>query len=401
MKILLLGAPLILMDQSSLESLRRKNRALIFYLAAHAAPVTRDQILSLFWPDTPRSMAQQTLRTMLHDLRKHLENRYLVLEDDRLTLDQQVEVDVREFEAGLTSPTPEISSLVSTLKLYRGAYLDGFTLPDTPSFDDWMVIEREHYLALAIKGYATLSRLYEAERDHAAALGALSQALAFDPLQEDLQREALRLHYLSGDRAAAIRRYEVLCKLLSEEMGLPPMPETRAVYDAIISDTLPISPIQPSRQAQPASVSLRQLPAEPLMSFTGRAVELNMLQTLSQSGKLLLVEGAPGMGKTRLVNEFFTALKKSSRSAGRAVLVLRSVAHELEQGLPYQPIVDALRSLLFYDEWPAARANLNLAPVWLAEICGSSPIYRGRYPTCRYPQAQPMKPAFGKASINS
>jgi DNA-binding SARP family transcriptional activator len=330
-------------------------------------------------------MAQQTLRTVLHDIRKHLENRFLVVEDDRLSLNPQVQVDTREFEAGLRLPSPDISTLTALLQLYRGDFLDGFTLPDASSFDDWAAVEREHYRTLAIRAYTKLSGLYESQRDHASALDALERALAFDPLQEDLQREALRLDFLSGDRAGAVRRYEALCKLLSEEMGIPPMPETRAVYDAIISDTLPRSPDTSSREAQPVTLSLRQPSAEPLMPFTGRSIELDMLRTLSLSRKLVLLEGAPGIGKTRLVNEFLAGLKKSSRSAGSAALVLQGVAHESELGLPYQPIVDALRSLLFHDDWPAVRANLDLAPVWLAEILRLVPDLQRQLPDLPLP----------------
>ena len=97
-------------------------------------------------------------------------------------------------------------------------------------------MQRERYRRLAIRGLAALSRAYEAKGDLAAALDAIDRALASDPLQEDLQRAALRLHYLSGDRAGAIRRYEALRKLLDEEMGVPPMAETRELYDAIIKD---------------------------------------------------------------------------------------------------------------------------------------------------------------------
>ena len=64
--------------------------------------------------------------------------------------------------------------------------------------------------------------------DYAPALATLDRALAFDPLQEDLQREALRLHFLAGDRTGAIRRYAHLRQLLDEEMGVLPMAETRA-----------------------------------------------------------------------------------------------------------------------------------------------------------------------------
>ena len=109
-------------------------------------------------------------------------------------------------------------------------------LNDSPDFEDRITEQQEHYRRLAIRGYIALANLHEQQQQYGDALEALNRALAFDPLQEDVQRSALRLHYLAGDRPGAIRRYEVLRKLLDEEMGVPPMAETRALYDEIISD---------------------------------------------------------------------------------------------------------------------------------------------------------------------
>jgi hypothetical protein len=53
-----------------------------------------------------------------------------------------------------------------------------------------------------------------------------------------VQRQALRLHYLAGDRAGAIRRFEQFRALLADEMGVPPMDDTQVLYDAIITDTV-------------------------------------------------------------------------------------------------------------------------------------------------------------------
>ena len=77
--------------------------------------------------------------------------------------------------------------------------------------------------------------------------------------------------------------------------------------------------------------------------------------------KLVLVEGEPGIGKSRLVDEFL-------RGAGS--LALSGAAHEMEQGLPYQPLIEALRCLLADPVWPALHAGLQekLSPVWLAEV---------------------------------
>jgi DNA-binding SARP family transcriptional activator len=67
-------------------------------------------------------------------------------------------------------------------------------------------VEREYYRRLAVQGLAALSAAYEGEGDYASALASLERALAFNPLQEDLQRESIRLITLAGDRPGAIQR---------------------------------------------------------------------------------------------------------------------------------------------------------------------------------------------------
>jgi len=268
----LLGSPQILLDGQPLDSLRRKNRALLFYLAAHREPLTRAHLLTFLWPDTERSAAQRTLRTMVYDLRKQLGEAFVT---DGELLGLNAESDVRKFEAGLASSDP--SSLTATLELYRGDFLSGFTLAEPPEFDDWVMAERERFRSLYIRGLTTLAQRHESARNYSVALEAVSRALAFDPLQEELQRLALRLHYFSGDRPAAIRRYESLRKLLDEELGVPPSPETRALYDAVITDTLAL----PARPSAPIQITASpKAAATPLLPFTERAAEL---QTLSHS----------------------------------------------------------------------------------------------------------------------
>jgi len=100
LSILLLGPPHVLLDQRPVRVTRRKSRALGYYLAAHREPFSRDQLSELLWPQHDRRAAQQTLRTVLHDLRKALGDALLVA-DDSVTLAPDTEVDVRVFEARL------------------------------------------------------------------------------------------------------------------------------------------------------------------------------------------------------------------------------------------------------------------------------------------------------------
>ena len=373
LSIQLLGAPKILRDDTPLNVSRRKSRALVYYLAAHHDPVSRDQLLGLFWPDLERPAAQQTLRTTLHGLRQAL-GAALSADDGSLALAPEVEVDSRLFEASL-APNPSAPlaapALAAALERYQGDFLEGFSLPDAAAFEDWVNAERERLRRLAIRGLAALARDYEAQGNYELALATLDRALAFDQLQEDLQREALRLHYLAGDRTGAIRRYAHLRQLLDDEMGVLPMAETRAMYDGISNDKLPAQamPVQaPARLPLDApTISSPPAPAVSRVPFAGREPELNLLRgllsakTALSARQLVLVEGEPGIGKSRLVDEFM-------RGAGS--LALTGAAHEMEQGLPYQPLIEALRCLLSHPVWPALHAVLQaqLPPVWLSEV---------------------------------
>ncbi len=366
----LLGAPQITLDGLELHLARRKSRAILYYLAAQAEAVTREGLLSLFWPDLPRPAARQTLRTTLHGLKQVLGEAILV-QGERLALDENVWVDVNEFTGQLGGPNLSEEQLTAALALYRGEFLQDFSLPETQAFEDWLLVERQRYFRLAVRGLEALSAAQQARQDYHAALDSLERALAFDPLQEDLQREAIRLHYLAGDRPAAIRRYDELRRLLDEQMGVPPMVETRALYDAILNDRLASSPAV-VRLAPTANRSLARSPerhaqvaARPAragdLPFAGRQAELVALQAARPGPRLVLVEGEPGIGKTRLVEEHLGA-------SGHLPLVGRG--RELEQSLPYHPFIEALRGLLALPGWPEwhAALRIHLPALWWGEI---------------------------------
>ncbi|MFM8320845.1 MAG: BTAD domain-containing putative transcriptional regulator, partial [Chloroflexota bacterium] len=234
--IRLFGLPEITQDGRALDLPRRKSRALAYFLAAQPGPVRREALLPLFWIDLPRPSALQTLRTTLHGLKKAL-GEALLLDGDEIRLDPQVFVDVRAFESGLPSAAEDPARLAAVMDLYRGPLLQGFQLPDGGGFEDWAVLERERLARLARRGWQALAGLHEAAGDYQLAIQALEQALRENPLQEDLQREVIRLLFQAGDRPGAIRRYDQLRRLLDDEMGVPPMAETRALYDAILNET--------------------------------------------------------------------------------------------------------------------------------------------------------------------
>jgi DNA-binding SARP family transcriptional activator len=392
LSIRLLGMSQVLDDGQPLALKRRKSRALLYYLAAHPQPVSRRQVLGLLWPDHAPATARHNLRTTLYSLRQAL-GFHLAAEDERLALTGAVEVDVRELVRVMEAGEPNEARLTAALAHYQGDFLADFDLPDAPEYENWIAVERERYRRLAINGFHLLSRRREAAGDYAAARQSLAQALAIDPFQEDLQRAALRLDYLAGDRAGAIRRFEELRRMLDEEMGVPPMAETRALYDAIITDTLPLpasllaaqrvsSPTPVLSVDRPAADGVTAQPVEngapvaanPLagaaLPFAGRAIELAQLHTWRGQGRLILVEGETGLGKTRLVERF---LEQCNADRATLSLILVGRARELESRLPYQPWIEALRGLLASPAWSRLQPQLQLPPLWWQEVARLAP----------------------------
>ncbi len=379
--IRLLGPTVVELDGRPLPLKRRKSRALLYYLAAQPQRVSRRQVAALLWSDHTDDTARHNLRTTIYSLRQALGD-HLHTEDDWITL-VDAEVDARDFAAAMEQG--RLQALEEQLARYGGDFLADFDLPDSEEYEHWLAVEREHYRRLAIRGYQRVSRHYEDTGDYSAALAAMSNALALDPFQEDLQRAALRLHYYAGDRAGAIRRYEEFARQLENEMGVPPMAETRTLHEAIISGTL----AAPARGPAPSATASTNAPVvtTPLVApappgftprtmppsapsgppFTGRAGELRRLEELRATHQLVLVEGDAGMGKTRLIETFIAQLQTGA-SPAPVPLVLVGHARQLESRLPYQPLIEALRGLFATPAWTELRRHIDLPALWWQEI---------------------------------
>ncbi len=380
LEIRLFGLPQLILDGHKVNRLRRMNRALIYYLAAENRQSSREKLLNLFWPDYERSASQPILRTMIHEIRIYLQESFIT-DDLMVALSPDTFIDVQEFSKAINSASPDINVLTETLNLYVGDFLESFSLSDSSQFDDWAVAERERYRLMAMNGLTKLAHLYEVQRDFSTALETMQRALLFNPFQEEIQREVMRLFYLNGDRAGVIRQYDSLCRLLDEEMGVPPMPETRTLYDSIIKDTF----IPPQADLIGQNSLTSSAPEKSLLPFIGREAEIKLLKSQLGSGKLIFLEGEPGIGKTRLLTELIT-----SQTQGRtATCVLQGISYELEQGFPYHPIISALRKFLAQHDKKSLFVQLNLDTIWLEELARLLPELLTWFPHI----PSPAKPA--------
>jgi DNA-binding SARP family transcriptional activator len=125
-----------------------KVRALLAYLAVEAhRPHRRDSLAGLLWPDWPDRAARTNLRNGLANLRQAIGNRtaappFLLITRETIQFNTASDywLDVTAFRASVEADQagqPAVRQLEEAVALYRGSFLEGFFLKDSPAFEDW------------------------------------------------------------------------------------------------------------------------------------------------------------------------------------------------------------------------------------------------------------------------
>ncbi|MCL4266788.1 MAG: AAA family ATPase [Anaerolineae bacterium] len=315
LRISLLGSPQIEVDDTPIDSDRRKAVALLAYLAVTAVPHTRDTLATLFWPDSDQSRALAYLRRALWEVNNILGEGWLEAERDQIALRRGVDVwlDVAAFRALLAEGSS--TAVNQAIDLYRGDFMAGFTLRDCPDFDEWQYLQAESLRREWGTALETLAGKLAGQGELETAVAYTRRWLTLDPLNETAHRQLMRLYTQSGRRSAAIRQYQQCAQRLQAELAVTPEPETVALYEAIKAGefaptppdfaeaigTLPVKPETAVSQMAIGQPPLDNLPLLPT-PFVGRRQLLDELGQLlhEPEHRLLTLVGPGGMGKTRL-----------------------------------------------------------------------------------------------------
>lgn len=286
-RLRLLGLPRAEAQGTELRFPDRKCVAIAAVLALDG-PCTRARLADLLWD--AGGDARRNLRRELHRLRESGFEGFVVTQGDTLSLHGSVQVDAAEFRAACAAD-PE-----RALALHGGTLLQGFDLAGAEPFNDWLAAHRHaldsRWRAAAEARAATL----EAGGDLRAALEVARRLLEADTLQEAPYRRAMRLHAALGEREAALALYERCRRVLGRELGLKPLAETVALADAVRTGSL----------AQPAAPAAPPPALSPLQTLAGSAPIVGREALVTRldaalAGRLTLLRGAAGIGKTALL----------------------------------------------------------------------------------------------------
>ncbi len=357
LRLYLLGPPEVVRAGHPVSISRRQARALLFRLASRLQPVSREHLCLLLWPDVPETTAHRNLSHLLTHLRRALPHPELLLScPDHVALDPvHVWSDAAAFErvcvdsfsqsskfiggktAGGEHPDQAgvCKALQQVIELYRGPFLDGFSLPANAEYEAWLEMERRSWEQRYLMALTALIEQLAAAGAYDSAIRYAQRYLRVDPLAEDVHCRLMELYASIGDRTAALRQFVSCAELLKRELGVEPSPASRAIYQAILEGRSP-----DCASVRPAWKSLPRTEA-PLV---GRQEAMDWLvQMYAEAqmgrGRVVLVSGEAGVGKSRLIRDFLTPF--SDRS-----LILAGQCYPGGRDIPYYPIVQALRTIL-------------------------------------------------------
>ncbi|HEU5262418.1 MAG TPA: AAA family ATPase [Gemmatimonadales bacterium] len=278
------------------ELLWRKHLALLIYLArSPRRSRTREHLVGLFWSDRDEKQARHSLSEALRVLR-------------RVLGDQQVHGDVDQIRLGADAIVLDCDRFAAlaadgdwagAAALVEGEFLEGLSLPEANDFENWLGAERATWRAQSLEALVKHAEALLAGADAPAAARAALRARTIDPASEPAARTAMRALALAGDRAAALRVADEVARALREQFGAAPAPETSRLLERI----------------RDARVGHRVLTtphgARPRPPLLGRKAELAALAAAWERakggrGQVVLIEGEPGEGKTRLIDELTT-----------------------------------------------------------------------------------------------
>lgn len=355
-------------------------RSLLAYCAYNCTdPHPRQLIIGQFYPDLPESRARRRLSQALWQIRNTVETHgvetpLLIAEADLIRWNQAVEfqLDVHQFDqafAALSRSDGSVQEMLdrstSAVDLYQGDLLEGF-------YDDWILLERERLKSQYESILHQLIQIHKSQGDYEPSLTFAYRLLHLDSLKESVHCEIMRLLYLLGRTNEALRQYDELRTLMDNEFGAEPSAEARELYMQIASRStadLGDEPSPPQQnetrcEATPASS------AESESILVGRTVERQALvgtldKTLEGVGSIALIEGEPGIGKTRLLEEV------ASDATWRGLRVLWGRGREITRLTPYSIVREILTQEL--TALRIAQLEEMISSVWLAEIAAFMP----------------------------
>jgi len=313
-----------------------KQRSLLAVLLLHRSAVgPTDRLVEDLWGAEAPAAAAKSVQVLVSRLRKALGSAALETRAGGYALNvETASVDLFRFEEltqdgrrrlAAGDPAAARAAFGEALALWRGPPLADF------AYEPFAQAEIARLEELRVAALEDRIDADLALGENASLVPELEGLIAAHPLRERLRRQLMLAMYRSGRQADALQAYREARSVL-DDLGIEPARALRELEAAILRHDPSLDPaVRPGRRA--AGV------------FVGRELELSQLlagldDAFAGRGRLFLVCGASGVGKTRLADEL------AARAKERAARILWGRAWKEGGEAPdYWPWRQALRTV--------------------------------------------------------
>ena len=300
---------------------RQSRLVLALLVCERHRPVAREELAENLWPSERPRTWETALRGLVAQVRGLLVSAGLGDRDEvvqaasgayRLELPASVHVDIETATADVAAAEQALmgrqAAAARELAARARAVLTQPLLPGVEA--PWLDAKRRDLSQLLLRALEVLAEARLALGEPRPAATAAEEAVGLDPFHESAYRLLMRAHEASGDGAEALWAYERCRRLLADELGADPSPETQALHAALLRSGPSVATHEPTR----ATASMRGTtsdgcPYRGLQTFDeddaryffGRSADVSRLLERLQEGRFLAVLGPSGSGKSSLV----------------------------------------------------------------------------------------------------
>ncbi|HLO16234.1 MAG TPA: BTAD domain-containing putative transcriptional regulator, partial [Anaerolineales bacterium] len=277
------GSPQIKRGNEQISIQRRKDLALLIYLALTSRPQSRDTLATMLWQDQTQTEARSNLRKSLSRLKLLLGEVSIITTQDQVRLNPNlsIDLDIARFQQQIqqfkkhghvrNDSIPHLceecqTALETAVALYKADFLQTFSLPDSSAFEEWQFFQSENLRQNLAEALEHLIHQCTYTGAYSTGIEYGRRWLALDRFHEAAHKQLMILYALNSQYAAAIRQYEECARMLKEELGVQPETDTLKVYEAIrrkkIHELLEVSKESktPARYEQSPKKSLASQP---------------------------------------------------------------------------------------------------------------------------------------------
>jgi len=202
-------------------------------LALRPTLCDRMQLGGILYPQGSQNQISASLRSALWRAKREVGEPLVESHGPRLCLAQDVTVDLKYWLNRARSLT---SAPKTEFQFDKGGgrEVEALSQELLPTWgEEWLILDQQRWDQLRLHALERLAERYLEDGRHMEALEAGLAAVSIEPYRESAHRALIRTFIAEGNSASAVAHYQRYRRLLTNELGLRPTSQLKALVDSL------------------------------------------------------------------------------------------------------------------------------------------------------------------------